>query len=141
MESLFSEPCHQFSQQHCQFSSQYEPLNSTTVLSCNHVFPPGSEKVFKADLVLLAMGFVGPERQIVEELSVNLDQRGNLSTPNSKYNTSIPRLYAAGGMYICLESVSLLWKRSFDTGTAVAFLRLCSTGSLYICSLFRQGCI
>lgn len=56
----------------------------------------GSEKVYKADLVLLAMGFVGPERSIVEELSVELDQRGNLSTPNSHYNTSIPNLYAAG---------------------------------------------
>ena len=53
--------------------------------------------MFKADLVLLAMGFVGPEREIVEELSVDLDQRGNLSTPGSKYNTSIPGLYAAGG--------------------------------------------
>lgn len=43
------------------------------------------------------MGFVGPERKIVEELEVELDQRGNLNTPNSKYNTSIPKLYAAGG--------------------------------------------
>ncbi|KAL8570900.1 hypothetical protein ACOMHN_023573 [Nucella lapillus] len=56
----------------------------------------GSEKVYKADLVLLAMGFLGPERSIVEELSVDLDQRGNLSTPNGQYNTSIPHLYAAG---------------------------------------------
>ncbi|XP_076444401.1 uncharacterized protein LOC143282637 [Babylonia areolata] len=56
----------------------------------------GSEKVYKADLVLLAMGFVGPERNIVEELSVELDPRGNLATPTSKYNTTIPHLYAAG---------------------------------------------
>ena len=43
------------------------------------------------------MGFLGPERSIVEELSVGLDPRGNLETPRSKYNTSIPKLYAAGG--------------------------------------------
>ncbi|GFN84676.1 glutamate synthase [NADH], amyloplastic [Plakobranchus ocellatus] len=56
----------------------------------------GSEKTYKCDLVLLAMGFLGPERSIVEELSVGLDPRGNLETPRSKYNTSIPNLYAAG---------------------------------------------
>ncbi|KAK7486587.1 hypothetical protein BaRGS_00022112, partial [Batillaria attramentaria] len=51
----------------------------------------GSEKVFKADLVLLAMGFVGPERQIVDELTVDLDPRGNVATPSSKYNTNCRR--------------------------------------------------
>lgn len=56
----------------------------------------GSEKTYKCDLVLLAMGFLGPERAIVEELSLNLDPRGNLETPRSKYNTCVPNLYAAG---------------------------------------------
>ncbi|GFR72215.1 glutamate synthase [NADH] [Elysia marginata] len=56
----------------------------------------GSEKTYKCDLVLLAMGFLGPERSIVEELSVDLDPRGNLQTPRSKYNTCVPNLYAAG---------------------------------------------
>ena len=59
----------------------------------------GSEKTYKCDLVLLAMGFLGPERSIVEELSVGLDPRGNLQTPRSKYSTSIPNLYAAGGKH------------------------------------------
>ncbi|KAK7108161.1 hypothetical protein V1264_015947 [Littorina saxatilis] len=57
---------------------------------------PGSEEEYKADLVLLAMGFLGPERKVVEDLEVELDQRGNISTPTSKYNTSIKHLYAAG---------------------------------------------
>lgn len=63
----------------------------------------GSERVFKADLVLLAMGFVGPETKIIEELSVDIDPRGNVATPNDKYNTSIPKLYAAGGkqLFFC----------------------------------------
>uniref|UniRef100_A0A2C9JI59 glutamate synthase (NADH) n=1 Tax=Biomphalaria glabrata TaxID=6526 RepID=A0A2C9JI59_BIOGL len=57
---------------------------------------PGSEKTYKCDLVLLAMGFIGPERKIVDELSVPIDPRGNVDTLNGKYNTSIPKLYAAG---------------------------------------------
>ena len=41
---------------------------------------PGSEKVWPADLVLLAMGFVGPEKPgMLEELGVKLDPRGNVA--------------------------------------------------------------
>ncbi|KAK6187782.1 hypothetical protein SNE40_005732 [Patella caerulea] len=57
---------------------------------------PGSEKTYKCDMILLAMGFLGPERKIVEELSIDLDPRGNLQTPKNKYATSIPQVYAAG---------------------------------------------
>jgi len=96
-----------------------------SVLTCTHVSLPGSEKVFKADLVLLAMGFVGPERQIVEELSVDLDQRGNVSTPNSKYNTSIPKLYAAGGIHFC---VLILGKSSLSVCIPVSRQSLVTLG-------------
>ncbi|KAL5009527.1 hypothetical protein ScPMuIL_011832 [Solemya velum] len=57
---------------------------------------PGSEKTYKCDLVLLAMGFLGPEKKIIEDLSAKMDPRGNLQTPKNKYSTSIPKLYAAG---------------------------------------------
>ncbi|XP_056015239.1 uncharacterized protein LOC125673905 isoform X2 [Ostrea edulis] len=57
---------------------------------------PGSEVFIKCDLVLLAMGFLGPEKKIVDELKAKLDPRGNLETPRNKYSTSIPRVYAAG---------------------------------------------
>ncbi|XP_061171212.1 uncharacterized protein LOC133180759 [Saccostrea echinata] len=57
---------------------------------------PGSEEFIKCDLVLLAMGFLGPEKKIVEELKAKLDPRGNLETPRNKYSTSIPNVYAAG---------------------------------------------
>ena len=39
---------------------------------------PGTEKVIPADLVLLAMGFLGPEKQLLEQLGVKLDARGNV---------------------------------------------------------------
>nr|XP_022287923.1 glutamate synthase 1 [NADH], chloroplastic-like isoform X2 [Crassostrea virginica] len=56
----------------------------------------GSEEFIKCDLVLLAMGFLGPEKKIVDELKAKLDPRGNLETPKNKYSTSIPNVYAAG---------------------------------------------
>jgi len=58
---------------------------------------PETEKVFKADMVLLAMGFVGPERYIVNELELDQDPRSNIETPSGKYATSVPRVFAAGG--------------------------------------------
>lgn len=58
---------------------------------------PNSEKVYKCDLVLLAMGFLGPEKYIATEVNVELDERGNYKTPAGKYHTSLPRVYAAGG--------------------------------------------
>jgi glutamate synthase (NADPH/NADH) small chain len=57
---------------------------------------PGSEQVVKADLVLLALGFTGPERAgPVEELGVRLDDRGNVWTDEEKM-TSVPGVFAAG---------------------------------------------
>ena len=62
----------------------------------------GSEELLKCDMVMLAMGFLGPEKKIVDELSVKLDARGNFQTPRNKYATSVPGLYAAGGwLHIC----------------------------------------
>ena len=46
------------------------------------------------------MGFLGPERYISTELDLNLDPRSNYDTPNGKYCTSVPRIYAAGGKSI-----------------------------------------
>ncbi len=53
--------------------------------------------MYKADLVMLAMGFLGPEKDVIKELSLNEDPRSNIDTPNGNYRSSIPRVYAAGG--------------------------------------------
>lgn len=55
-------------------------------------------QIFKCDLVLLAMGFLGPERTIVNELSLALDPRSNFQTPSGRYATSVPKVFAAGGL-------------------------------------------
>jgi len=59
---------------------------------------PGTEVTLKADLVLLAMGFLGPERKgMLDQLGVNINERGNVATDAEKM-TSIPGIFAAGDM-------------------------------------------
>jgi glutamate synthase (NADPH/NADH) small chain len=59
---------------------------------------PGTEKVYPADLVLLAMGFVGPERAgMLEQLGVELDRMGNVKADENK-QTSVPKVFTAGDM-------------------------------------------
>jgi glutamate synthase (NADPH/NADH) small chain len=58
----------------------------------------GSEHTMKADLVLLAMGFVGPERGgLLTELGVRLTERGNVWT-DERWMTSVPGVFCAGDM-------------------------------------------
>ena len=59
----------------------------------------GSRFELKADLVLLAMGFLGPRRPgMIEQSGVALDPRGNVAASVQDYKTSVPRLFAAGDM-------------------------------------------
>src|SRR6266478_36134 len=57
----------------------------------------GTEKVIPAELVLLAMGFLGPEKPLLQQLGVKLDERGNVWTDQTKM-TSVPGVFAAGDM-------------------------------------------
>ena len=60
---------------------------------------PGSEFRVKADLVLLAMGFLGPRRgALLDQAGVELDQRGNVLANTVEYRTSREALFAAGDM-------------------------------------------
>jgi glutamate synthase (NADPH/NADH) small chain len=60
---------------------------------------PGSGFRLKADLVLLAMGFLGPRRPgMLEEAGVALDPRGNVKADTESYASSVPKLFAAGDM-------------------------------------------
>jgi len=53
--------------------------------------------VYPSDLVLLAMGFLGPEKYISSDLQLELDPRSNYKTSAGKYSTSCPKVFAAGG--------------------------------------------
>ncbi len=59
----------------------------------------GSEFVLKSDLILLAMGFVGPKKQgLLDQAGVELDPRGNVAANVSNYATSDPQIFACGDM-------------------------------------------
>jgi glutamate synthase (NADPH/NADH) small chain len=58
---------------------------------------PGSEFVLEADLVLLALGFTGPEKPLLQQLNLQLDERGNVKA-DENYMTSVPGVFAAGDM-------------------------------------------
>jgi glutamate synthase (NADPH/NADH) small chain len=60
---------------------------------------PGTEFELEADLVLLAMGFVHPVHDgLIKALGVELDPRGNVKADTLAYQTSIPKVFAAGDM-------------------------------------------
>jgi glutamate synthase (NADPH) small chain len=57
---------------------------------------PGTETIYPADLVLLAMGFLGPEKKgLLEQLGVELDRMGNVKSDENR-QTSIPKVFTAG---------------------------------------------
>jgi len=60
---------------------------------------PGTEKTYKADLVLLAMGFVSPVATVLESFGIEKDARGNAKAStdlSGGYLTSVPKVFAAG---------------------------------------------
>jgi glutamate synthase (NADPH/NADH) small chain len=59
---------------------------------------PGTEKVFPAQLVLLAMGFLGPESPVLDQLGVERDARSNAKAEHGKFLTNVPGVFAAGDM-------------------------------------------
>jgi len=58
----------------------------------------GSEFELKADLVLLAMGFLGPQGDILKQLGVKQDARSNVAANTEDYQTSVKKVFAAGDM-------------------------------------------
>lgn len=59
---------------------------------------PGTEQVWKADLVLLALGFLGPEDPVLEQLNVERDKRSNARAEHGQYHTNLEGVFAAGDM-------------------------------------------
>lgn len=59
---------------------------------------PGSEKVWPAQLVLLALGFLGPEETIIEQLGLDKDPRSNVKAEYGQFHTSVEGIFAAGDM-------------------------------------------
>src|SRR6185295_1897189 len=77
---------------------------------------PGTQKIRPTQLVLLAMGFLGPEQPLLESLGVERDPRSNVKADHGKYATSIAKVFAAGD---CRRGQSLVvW--AFNEGRGAA---------------------
>ena len=76
----------------------------------------GTEKTWKADLILLAMGFLGPESYINQDVNIDLDERSNFKADHNIHQTSHPKVFAAGD---CRRGQSLVvW--AINEGRAAA---------------------
>ena len=77
---------------------------------------PGTERVLPAELVLLAMGFLGPEQPLLEALGLERDQRSNVRAEFEKYATNLKGVFACGD---CRRGQSLVvW--AFNEGRGAA---------------------
>ena len=78
----------------------------------------GSEHIVEADLVLLAMGFLGPENYVAELLGVTTDPRSNYAAEHGKFTTNVSGVFAAGD---CRRGQSLVvWAINEGRGAARA---------------------
>ena len=77
---------------------------------------PGTEKTWEADLVFLSMGFLQPEHYLNAALGMETDGRGNFVADKEKYQTSIPKVYAAAD---CRRGQDLV-VRAINEGREVA---------------------
>jgi glutamate synthase (NADPH) small chain len=79
---------------------------------------PGSDEVIQADLILLAMGFLGPEDYLGQEIGLERDSRSNYAAKHGDYSTNVPGVFAAGD---CRRGQSLVvWAINEGRGAARA---------------------
>jgi NADPH-dependent glutamate synthase beta subunit-like oxidoreductase len=77
---------------------------------------PGTEEFWPAQLVLLSMGFLGPEQPILEQMSVATDERSNVNAEHGRFETNVDGVFAAGD---CRRGQSLVvWAINEGRGAA-----------------------
>lgn len=77
---------------------------------------PGTEEVQPAQLVLLAMGFLGPEQELLKDLEIETDERSNIKAEHGKFATNVKGVFAAGD---CRRGQSLVvWAINEGRGAA-----------------------
>ena len=81
-------------------------------------FIHGTDKLWEADLILLAMGFTGPEKDLPDQLGVSFDEKENIDTPEVPFSTTRPGVFTAGD---CRRGQSLVvWAINEGRGAASA---------------------
>ncbi len=93
-------------------------VRTTEVKMVNGKFEniPGTEKDWPADLVLLAMGFLGPDHNVSDPLQLEYDERSNFKADYGKYETNVGKVFAAGD---CRRGQSLV-VRAINEGREAA---------------------
>jgi glutamate synthase (NADPH/NADH) small chain len=84
-----------------KFTGHHGQVQKLECVRCDDKFKPipGTEFALKADLVLLAMGFVHPVHEgMIKTLALDLDPRGNVKAGTETYQTSNPKIFTAGDM-------------------------------------------
>jgi glutamate synthase (NADPH/NADH) small chain len=84
-----------------KFIGRHGQVQALECVRCDDKFKPvpGTEFTLKADLVLLAMGFVHPVQEgMIKTLGLALDPRGNVKADTESYLTSMPKVFTAGDM-------------------------------------------
>lgn len=81
-------------------------------------FMQGTEKLWEADLILLAMGFTGPEKSLPDQLGVGFNEKENIDTPDERFLTTRSGVFTAGD---CRRGQSLVvWAINEGRGAASA---------------------
>ena len=86
----------------------------------------GTEKIWAADLVLLAMGFLGPEHSATDLVGLEYDERSNYKTKNKSYHTNLEGIFAAGD---CRRGQSLVVRAIAEGREAAREIDFFLTGS------------
>jgi len=89
---------------------------NTVEVDSNFQEIPGTIKFWEADLILLSMGFLGPEHYVSEPLVMELDQRSNYKADYGKFKTNVDKVFTAGD---CRRGQSLV-VRAIDEGRLAA---------------------
>lgn len=85
----------------------------------NMVPVEGTEKELKADMVLIAAGFLGSEQYVADAFGVKRNERTNIATENGKYQTSLEKVFTAGDMHRGQSLVVWAIKEGRDVAKAV----------------------
>ena len=97
----------------------------------------GTEKIWEADLVLLAMGFVGPEKYLLEKMQVSLNKKNNINAEHGAFKTNIEGVFTAGD---CRRGQSLIvWAMNEGRGAALQIDRYLSGSSRLSAPTLKLG--
>jgi glutamate synthase (NADPH/NADH) small chain len=97
----------------------------------------GTEEIWEADLIFLAMGFVGPEQYLLDKMKVKLSDRNNIHADYGDFSTSIEGVFASGD---CRRGQSLVvWAMNEGRGAALAIDRFLEGQSTLSAPMLKLG--